>query len=127
MDNFTKNLGNLEKIKYIKIMTEKEFITYCKALLDSEWEKLRIDSIKDGADRELIGTLKLIDDALRKVDETVKKKTEKREPGPSFDPNKVIGPGTHNPDYLSPPWEVTCTNGNPVKQSITNTKQQLND
>lgn len=100
-------------------MTKSEFITYCRALLDAEYERLRIEDLKDGADRELAGTLKLISNALANIvdDQIV------NIPGP---------PPYQSPYYfkmenpLSPPWTVTSTTRG-TSDKETNTKQQLND
>jgi len=109
-------------------MTESDFIIYCRALLDAEWEKLRLEDLKDGADRELVGTLKLIDEALCKVDGAKKKAVSRGEERPGFNPNDAIGPGIHRNSSNDSPWEMTCTNGNPKFTSAEKerTKEELN-
>lgn len=81
-------------------MTKDEFCTYVKALLDMEVEIARITHKTKEENIELNGTLKLIGDALNKVDKT-----------------KSIGapvyPFTPLPPYFNPEdWVITCGGNN---------------
>jgi len=77
-------------------MTKDQFCTYVQGILDMELEIAKITH-KTKEDIELVGALKLIQDALKKVeDNKVAFYTE----GP-------IMPLTY-PNTTTPPWTITC-------------------
>ena len=77
-------------------MTKDQFCIYVQGILDMELEIAKIThKTKEGI--ELVGALKLIQDALKKVEDNEV----------PFYPRGPIMPPTY-PDTISPPWTITC-------------------
>ena len=79
-------------------MTKDQFCAYVQGILDMELEIAKITH-KTKEDIELVGPLKLIQDALKKIEDNEV----------PFYPTGPAAPFTY-PDTISPPWIITCSN-----------------
>jgi hypothetical protein len=99
-------------------MTKDQFCTYVQGILDMELEIAKI-AHKTKEDIELVGALKLIQDALKKVEN-------------NETPFYPIMPPTY-PDTISPPWTITCgttsstigTDGTQVYTTYNKSKKKI--
>jgi hypothetical protein len=100
-------------------MTKDQFCTYVQGILDMELEIARITH-KTKEDIELVGALKLIQDALKKVEDNEV----------PFYLRRPIMPPTY-PDISSPPWTITydstgsttCTDGTQIYTTYNKSKK----